>query len=168
MKAIVIYDSVYGNTKTIALAIARGLPAGTTSAPVSVAREADVREADLVVLGAPTQGGRPTPAMKSFLAGLPKDALASKDVAVFDTRIDAQTCGAVPRFFLGVIGYAAGKLGKQVRGKGGRLMANPEGFLVMGKEGPLFAGEEQRAQDWARKLTPSSAGGTTAEAVKVA
>jgi hypothetical protein len=73
-------------------------------------------------------------------------------VTAFDTRISAAGCGPIARFFLGVFGYAAGRIGRDLQAKGGRLVVPPEGFLVKDKEGPLEAGEPERAAAWARKL----------------
>lgn len=66
MKALIIYDSVYGNTEKIARAIAGAM---TPSDGVKVLRagEADPLELesiDLLIVGSPTHGGRPTPAIQ--------------------------------------------------------------------------------------------------------
>jgi len=37
--------------------------------------------------------------------------------------------------------------------KGGRLVAEPEGFIVENKEGPLKQGELERANKWAKQLS---------------
>ena len=56
MKAVVIYESMYGNTHLIASAIADGLGAHgeATVVPVAEARASVVEGADLVVVGGPT------------------------------------------------------------------------------------------------------------------
>ena len=56
MRAVVIYESMYGNTHTIADAIGRGLAAENqvTVVPVAEAMPELLGEADLVVAGGPT------------------------------------------------------------------------------------------------------------------
>jgi hypothetical protein len=49
-------------------------------------------------------------------------------------------------------GYAAEKIGKQLVNKGGSQIVKPEGFFVDGSEGPITAGELERAIAWAGKL----------------
>jgi len=151
MKTLIVYDSLYGNTKRIAQALAESLSEATVI-PVDEADLADLKEYGLVIVGSPTQGGRPTPAIKAFLGAIPAAGLRDIGVAAFDTRISAAGCGPVARFFLRVFGYAAGRIGRDLQAKGGRPVAPPEGFLVKDKEGPLEAGEAERATAWARRL----------------
>jgi flavodoxin I len=144
MRILVVYDSVYGNTEKIARAIGKGI-----SDDVKVLRTGDVRPADLdslelFIIGAPTYGGRPTPAMKDFLKRLTVSVVKDTDVATFDTRISAK--------WVGIFGYAAGKIAKSLRKMGGNLLINPEGFFVMGTEGPLKVGEIERASAWAQEV----------------
>ena len=53
MDAMVVYESVYGNTRAIAEAIAQGLEA-TAVLPVHEAPEHPLETADLLVVGGPT------------------------------------------------------------------------------------------------------------------
>lgn len=148
MSRLVIYDSLYGNTETIARAIARGLGPDATVLVVGEASAARVHEAGLLVIGSPTQAGRPTPTLKAFIERLPADALEHKAVAAFDTRVGKEGKGVVGRFFINVLGYAAGRIGQRLQKRGAHLIATPEGFLVMGTQGPLLGGEEERAREW--------------------
>ncbi|UVJ41273.1 flavodoxin domain-containing protein [Arthrobacter sp. CJ23] len=56
MHAVVVYESMYGNTRQVAEAIAQGLGASGTAKAVSVAEvaEDDVAQCDLLVVGGPT------------------------------------------------------------------------------------------------------------------
>ena len=99
---------------------------------------------DFLIVGAPTYGGRPTPAMKEFLRNLPGEAVGGVGVAAFDTRISQK--------WVGIFGYAAGKIARGLQKKGGRLVVNPEGFFVYGTEGPLKEGEPERAAAWAKGI----------------
>ncbi len=78
-------------------------------------------------------------------------------MTAFDTRISSAGRGAFVRLVLGFFGYAAGRIGGSLQAKGGRLVAPAEGFVVKDKEGPLEAGELERAAAWATKLTGAKA-----------
>jgi flavodoxin len=88
-KVLVIYDSVFGNTEKIAQAIAAAL--GTQAMPVSQVDAEQLRGLDLLVVGSPTRGFRPTEDIAKLLNGLPKNHLAGVRVAAFDTRIALET-----------------------------------------------------------------------------
>jgi hypothetical protein len=49
-------------------------------------------------------------------------------------------------------GAAARKMGRKARKFGGRLVVPAESFFVVGREGPLEEGEEERAKQWARAI----------------
>ena len=53
---------------------------------------------------------------------------------------------------MSVIRYAAERIAKDLVKKGGRLVAEPEGFIVENKEGPLKQGELERASKWAKEM----------------
>ncbi len=157
MKALIVYDSVYGNTEKIARAIAGAI---TPSDGVKVLRagEANPLELapiDLLIVGSPTHGGRPTPAIQEFLSRIPANALKNVGVTSFDTRFQAKDKGVGIRILVGVIGYAAGRIANTLKGKGGYLAAPPEGFIVEGNEGPLKQGELERAAGWAKGILES-------------
>jgi hypothetical protein len=90
--------------------------------------------------------------VQQFLRDIPGGALRDVDVAAFDTRLAASDQGFGLRLLLRVIGYAAGRIASQLERKGGHLVTPAMGFIVEGKEGPLRAGEEERASNWARAL----------------
>jgi flavodoxin I len=90
MKAIIVYDSVYGNTE----GIARGI-GGTFSTDVKVVKinginPSELGSFDLIILGSPTNGGRPTPAVLDLLAKIPESGLKGVNVAAFDTRLSTK------------------------------------------------------------------------------
>jgi len=67
MKAMVVYDTVHGNTRAIAEAIAGALPGRVVAlVPGAVALE-ELAGVDLLVIGSPTHGGLPTEAMRGLL-----------------------------------------------------------------------------------------------------
>ncbi len=155
MKALVIYDSVFGNTEKVALAIGAtiGGEHNASTLPVGQVSLEQVSGLELLVVGSPTRGFRPTEAVSKFLNELPKNHLAGVQVASFDTRIALETIdSSVFRFIVDKGGYAASTIAKLLEKKGGKLLAPPEGFIVMGEQGPLKEGELERATEWAKHL----------------
>ena len=149
MKALVIYDSVFGNTEQIAQAIGNALG---SQEDVEILRVSDVKPEQLtglklLIVGSPTHGGRPTPAIKDFLNKVSKPAIRGINVAAFDTRFST--------ILVRIFGYAAGRIAGSLKRNGGTLIASPEGFFVKGKEGPLKEGELERAASWAKAIVKS-------------
>ncbi len=147
MKALVVYDSTFGNTEAIAQAIAGAL--GVEARRVARVAPGDLVNYDLIVVGAPTNGGQATVPMRSFLKSLDKTTVGGIAVAVFDTRDTHR--------WVSIFGYAAKRMNKQLAGYGAKPVAEPEGFFVTGTKGPLKDGELERAEAWARSLSVPSA-----------
>jgi flavodoxin len=148
---MVIYDSVFGNTEKVAQSVAAALQ--TTATPVSQVTADQVRGLDVLVVGSPTRGFRPTEGISKFIGALPKNHLANVRVAAFDTRIVLETINSKAlRFLVNKGGYAAATIAKALEKKGGKLAAPPEGFFVTGEQGPLKDSELERAAEWARKF----------------
>ena len=148
MKALIVYDSAYGNTETIARTIAKGIGEEAQVKGVEETTPEELGQYEIVLVGSPTQAGRPTPEMKAFLGRIPAHSLNGVAVSGFDTRIDGRRQGFVLRTFMGFLGYAAGRIARQLQAKGGRLIDDPHGFFVEDKEGPLSEGEADRAAAW--------------------
>lgn len=146
MKALVVYDSVYGNTEKIARAIADAIaPSGEVKVlRAGEASPSELASIDLLIVGSPTHAGRPVQAVQDFLKKVPELSLKGVKVAAFDTRISKK--------IVGVFGYAAGRIADNLKKKGGSLVASPEGFFVTGGEGPLKGGELERAAAWAKGI----------------
>lgn len=160
MKAMVVYDSAYGNTEQIAQAIGEALGA---QAEVETLRVGDVRPqqltaVDLLIVGSPTQKFRPTPATTNLLKAIPSNGLQGTKVAAFDTRFTEEAVDKVRvlAFFAKMFGYAAQPIADRLEKKGGELVVAPEGFYVGDTEGPLLDGELERAADWARQIGSGS------------
>jgi flavodoxin len=150
MNALVLYDSQYGNTERIAEAIAGALGAWAQvrAVRVDVAHPAEIAGVDMLIVGCPTQGWKPTPAILSFLEHVASERLHDLAVACFDTRF------RMP-------GWMTGSAAKVMAGKlqemGASLLAPAESFFVQGREGPLREGELDRAARWARVLVKAMA-----------
>jgi hypothetical protein len=52
--------------------------------------------------------------------------------------------------------WAATVIANQLKAKGGEPVGTPEGFFVLGTEGPLVDGELERAKEWARQVVASA------------
>lgn len=143
MNALVVYHSVHGNTRKIAEAVGRGLGESRVVS-IDELNWTDLSEIELLVVGAPTYGGRPTEPIQDFLKNLEDHNLEGVKVTGFDTRL---TSGWVKIF-----GFAAGKIGKALEGKDGTLVMEAEGFFVKGGKGPLRDGEETRAESWGKAI----------------
>ena len=155
MNAIVVFDSLHGNTERIAQAVGEALqPLGA----VRVMRTTDVppgTTADAWVLGGPTQRHRMSPPLAAFVEGMPRGSLEGVPVATFDTRYH------YPRLMSGSAARAAAS---RLRRTGCRLVAEPESFFVQegprpaggGKPAPetehLEVGEIERARSWGAEL----------------
>jgi flavodoxin len=142
MKALIVYDSVYGNTEQVAKAVAGAIAGEVRVLRAGEASASDLTSIDLLIVGAPTQGGRATPPVQAFLGKIPADALKNVGVTAFDTR--------VKNFVARLFGYPAGRIADSLKSKGGYLAAPPEGFIVKGTKGPLVQGEMERAAAWAK------------------
>jgi flavodoxin len=155
MRTMIIYDSQYGNTENIAQIIGEAIK---QHGEVEVVRVGDAKPdmlsgIELLIIGSPTQQFRPTAAMKSFLNNIPKNGLRGVKVAAFDTRLTLAEIEKSPPlpFFVKIFGYAAERMVKTLKAKGGEVVVPGEGFYVEGMKGPLVQGEAERAETWVRE-----------------
>jgi flavodoxin len=160
MKTLVVYDSFFGNTERIAQTIGAALGAAgeTTVLRVGEVRPEHLAGVELLCIGSPTRGFRPSPATKAWLKSLPADGLRGVHVAAFDTRIDAGDVDSrVLPTMIKLFGYAAEPIAARLMKKGGTQVLPPEGFYVTGTEGPLKEGELERANTWAHQMSEACA-----------
>jgi flavodoxin len=155
MKILVVFDSVWGNTEKIARAIGAALePRGEVKVvKAAEARPEDFGEKDMIVVGSATQKFTMLPGLKKLLRALPAGSLKGAKVAAFDTRLSVEEAKSrVLKFMAKSFGFAAEKIGKALVGLGGEQASAPQGFFVGGTQGPLKAGEPERASAWASTL----------------
>ena len=142
MKGYVVYDSAFGNTQAVAEAIAEGLkPIRAAAVSVTDFKPGSLAGGDLLVVGSPINGWRPTAKITDLLGQLGNGKLKGIKAAAFDTRV---------RFF--IHGDAARKITRLLTEGGAHIISHPTPFYVRGTEGPLRAGELERAASWARNL----------------
>jgi flavodoxin len=156
VSTLVVYVSAYGNTEVISQVI------GNTLRPQEDARVVRVNDVTpdqfkglkLLVVGSPTQRFRPTIGMMTLLKSIPQNGLKGVKIAAFDTRLTEAEINKVRilAFFVRIYGYAAKPIVDRLKKKGGELIMPPEGFYVEGMEGPLVAGELERAAEWAKGM----------------
>lgn len=170
MRALVVYESMFGNTARVAREVAEGLAAHAEVELRAVAEAPDEPDEgiDLVVVGGPTHAfslSRPTtredarrqgagvaadgPGLREWLDGLPAGAHHPR-MAAFDTRVTK-----VRR----IPGSAARKATRVVGSLGYAVAERPESFFVEDVDGPLADGELERARAWGDRI------GTHLEAV---
>jgi len=168
MRALVVYESMYGNTHLVADAIGAGL--GTvfdvSVVPISRADPAVLDEAALVVVGGPThvhgmsraatrkaaveaadkpasplklEPDAPGPGLRAWFASLGHYPVKG---AAFDTRMHGPAA---------LTGRASKGVARLLRTHGFEVIAEPESFLVT-KQDRLEPQEQDRARDWAAKL----------------
>jgi len=184
--ALVVFESMFGNTHVIADHVADGLRASfvteVTSAAAVTPEQLDA--ADLLVVGSPTHvHGLPGPRSRHAAADsvekspdqlvLEPDALGpglrelfdrlavdrDRPAAAFDTRIDA------PAAFTG---RASHGIARRLKGHGYRLAVGPQSFLV-DKHNHLLTGEAERAEAWGRALgahAVQDGGGSTGQGAR--
>jgi len=160
MHAIVVFESVWGNTAAVARAIAEGLGPDVHAYPTDEVPAGARASAELIVAGSPVFAfGLPTerirqriledeadaavppdlshPSLRSWLDGLP---LGHGRSAAFETRIWWSPRGAT------------GTIEKRLARLGYPPVARAQKFVVRDKYGPLRSGELERARAWGREL----------------
>lgn len=182
MDVAIVYESMFGNTRTIAEAIAEGVRQADPSAHVDLMRVGEakaeqVSRAQLLVVGAPThmrgmssdltrrkglageeqaardkgrefapETGAGGPGIRDWFGALPA-AAPGAHAAAFDTRAAFRLAGG-----------AARKISHRLRRHGYDVVARPEGFIIEDTEGPLRAGEREKARAWGAELVRELAG----------
>lgn len=169
MKAVVVYESLWGDTKQIAEAIAAGIGQDTPALSTAEADAAALSNVMLLVAGAPSHYNKLSSEKSRATAAERADAdpdLPAPDLS--HPSVDEWLL-TVPRG----IGYAAGfdtrsagfwasgpaaKILKRLRAAGYRPAGRPEGFIVSGQAGPLADGELERACAWGEALAAVARG----------
>ena len=174
MRALVVYESLFGNTREVARAIGDGIREARPGARVDVLSVDEAPRSpagfDLVVVGGPTHflgvtsrlsrelerqyerrirrpvAGRDSGRRSAGTAGL-RDWLARVPGGHDVAAAVFDTRMAVP-----VAGGASPGIARRLRRRGYRLVAASRTFTVAGVGGPLVTGEADRARAWGHEL----------------
>lgn len=164
-RALIVYESMFGNTEHVAAAVERGLQQegfDTELVEISSAPAALDTDLDLLVVGGPThafslsraqtraeavrQGApadRAEHGLRDWLGSVHPDDDGGPALAAFDTRVTKVRW--LPK--------AAGPTAVRLAHKHGlSALGKPVGFLVDDVQGPLLEGELDRATAWGRQL----------------
>jgi hypothetical protein len=163
MKAVVVYESYWGNTAAVARAIAEGLGPDALAMATDEAVEDALVGVSLIVAGSPIiafslpnekmrgdMAAKPDkkapsppdlshPLLRTWLEGLPQAGGGAR-AAAFETGFKLSPGGS------------AGKILKMLEAKGYQLVGKKQRFLVKGSFGPVKEGELDRAKAWGAEL----------------
>jgi hypothetical protein len=162
MRAVIVFESAFGNTEQVARSVSIGMARveGVTVDVVEVGSAGHplVHAAHLLVVGGPTHAfgmsnlrtrhearaeggtsGSAVTGIREWIADLPLD---NRPVATFDTKVRSV------RWLRG----AAKEAMTQLRRRGYRPIAGASSFYVGGPAGPLVEGERTRAEAWGKNL----------------
>jgi len=160
MKAVVVYESLWGNTAAVARAIAEGIGGGTPALSTAEATPAGVAGADLIVAGSPIIGFRmPSEKMRENIRVSPGKSSRPPDLSHPPLRLWLEALpggrgrgAAFETRVRGPWGNATNAISKGLEEKGYRPLGKPSGFIVKGTYGPLRDGEVERARAWGAEL----------------
>jgi flavodoxin len=146
MKALIAYDTKFGNTEKVAKTISEGLSASyaVSCKKVTDVSVSELRESDLVLVGSPTHAWNMSRATKSFFKGLGEERFEGKMAAAFDTKFNRKLAGS-----------AAKKIEGELKKLGFKIAVPHLNAYVVKSEGPLGDGEIDRCKEFAAKLLES-------------
>jgi flavorubredoxin len=164
MRAVVVYESHWGNTAAVARAIAEGLGPEARAMNTDEASGSAMASADLVVVGAPVIAfGLPREGMRKQIAGdvkapTPPDVSHPLLRAWLDALPEGHGWGAAfeTRIWWSPRG-ATGTIESKLKRAGYRTVAKSERFIVAGSYGPMRDGELERARQWGAALAAAVA-----------
>jgi flavorubredoxin len=129
-KALVVFDSIFGNTEKVGRALAAGLESEGVAVgvvKVDAVKFDELREVDLLCVGSPVHGWNVSKPMKEFLERLSSlKGLSGKKAFAFDTKMKSRLAGS-----------AAGKIERRLKDLGFTIARHGESVVVKGREGPL-------------------------------
>jgi flavorubredoxin len=134
-KAIIVYNTMFGNTEKIARALADGIEKQGVSVDCLKVDKVDVNklsEYDFLAIGGPTHAFGLSKLMKDFLQKLERVNLAGKRAFAFDTKVKFRFAGS-----------AAKKIEEKLKKLGMEIVKSHVSAVVKGRKGPLEEGAEE-------------------------
>jgi flavorubredoxin len=136
VKALVVYDSVYGNTEKVAKALAMGLESGGVDVgvvKVDAVKFDKLSDVDLLCVGSPVHAWNMSKPVKEFLERLKSvESLSGKKAFAFDTKMKSMLAGS-----------AGGKIERKLKNLGFTIAKPSKSAIVKGREGPLEENAEE-------------------------
>jgi len=158
MKGIVVFDSVYGNTKQVAEAIAEQIRADGHSADTLNLGEGEAKkvEGDFMFVGSPTRMGRMTKKAKGFVEGLDTEYWRNRPIVTFDTVGPMSEDEEKRKVWLArVEKSAATRMWDQARARGLKVHTDVLHIAVTGFKGPLAPDALDIARDFTHRFIAS-------------
>jgi len=134
-RALVIYDTKFGNTMKVANALVQGLAAqGIEAESVNIVRVAidTLSEYDALLIGGPTHRQKTSELMAMFLDRLDRAHVSGKAGFAFDTKVEHRFAGSAGR-----------RIEKKLKKLGMKVIMPRASAIVVGREGPLKEGTEE-------------------------
>jgi hypothetical protein len=162
MRAVVIYESMFGDNQQVARAIAAGLQeAGVTAeaVEVGVAPTGIGTDIDLLVVGSPNHAwSMPRESTRQSALEQADGPLVSQGIGIREWLGEAtlptgimtvayDTRGSHPKAVV-AMDHASTSIEKALTRRGGTRLVKAEHFRVADMKGPLEPGEEERAHAW--------------------
>jgi menaquinone-dependent protoporphyrinogen IX oxidase len=147
MKGIVVYDTSYGNTKTIAETIAETLKESGIEVDlfkVKDVKKLNAKDYNFLILGSPTRFGTMSFAIRDFLGKVKSEEWVNKPFVAFDTEN--------PENMEKKEYSAAEKIAAKLRDKKMNQLVPVLKAAVLGQKGPLVEGEIERTKEYAWSL----------------
>ena len=136
-KALVVYDSVYGNTEKVAKALAKGLEdrgVNVDTLRADMVKIDELREYDLLAVGGPVHAWSTTKPIKAFLERLKTvEGLSGKKAFAYDTKLSTSS----------LAGNAGGNIEENLKRLGLTVVKPHATAVVKGSKGPLEEGAEE-------------------------
>ncbi len=146
LKAIIVYESMFGNTLQVAEAIAESLNSiQKIETVIKTAKDVDPTEVlgyDLILIGSPNHMGGPTRGIKKFIDELGKIGLKEKKGVTFDTYVRKN------------VNKAVRKMERKIKEKvsGLELITPGLSIKVGGVRGPVLEEELPKCKEFAKLI----------------
>jgi flavodoxin len=136
MKALLVYDSIFGNTEKVAKALSSGMREDGIEVDCIRANTVEIgtiSNYDVIVVGGPTHKAGLSETMKTFTTQLKKADVKNKLAFAFDTKYNKRFAGS-----------AANRIEQRMKQYGMKVVMSHVSAIVLGREGPLEDGTEEK------------------------
>ncbi|MFX1483969.1 MAG: flavodoxin family protein [Promethearchaeota archaeon] len=152
MKALVLYHSLFGNTRTVAMSLAKGIQESgvdVTCIGIETFDISRICEYEFIAIGSPTHMIRTSKEMKEFLLRLDTYDLKGKLGFSFDTRTDSRMNDRKWSVFENSAARVIERKMKRLKMK---IIRPRQSAIVTGREGPLDSGVEDTFLEIGREI----------------